>query len=83
MEWWHFSSQVTITRAEALLSWGMAEHGKHSIPCSALIACVAFAFPIELSLSQPISFLSFALLTLSPIPLVRQWVRDCVVAGWA
>ncbi|KAK4817083.1 LOW QUALITY PROTEIN: hypothetical protein QYF61_027914 [Mycteria americana] len=39
------------------------------IPCFALLACAAFAFPIKLSSSQPSSFLTFALLILSPIPL--------------
>jgi len=35
----------------------------------ALLACMAFALPIKPSLSQPMSFLAFALSILSPIPL--------------
>ena len=68
------SSQVTIGHDGALLSWrwlntclpmGSAE----LIPWFTLLACVAFALPIKLSLSQPTSLLPFTLLILSPIPL--------------
>lgn len=38
------------------------------IPCLVLIACVALVFPVKISLSQPMSFPTFALLNLSPIP---------------
>ena len=52
----------------------MAEHlpdmgSGEGIPCFALLACTAFAFPITLSLSQPMSFLTFTLLILYLIPL--------------
>ena len=85
-EWWHLSSQVTITRDGALLSWrwlntclpmGSAER----IPCFALLACMAFTLPIKLSLSQPTSFFTFTLLILSPIPLWGKWVSECMELG--
>lgn len=54
----------------------MAEHlnmgSGEGIPCSALFARVAFALLIELSLPQPTSFLSFALLILIPSHLDRE-----------
>ena len=67
------SSQVTITREGALLSWGWLNAGLpmgrgEGMPCFALLACAAFAFPIKLSLSQPTSFLTLTLPILSPIP---------------
>jgi len=37
--------------------------------CFALLARLAFTLPIKLSLSQPMSFLTFTLLILFPIPL--------------
>jgi len=39
------------------------------IPCFALLVCAAFGLLVKLSLSQPMSFLSFMLLILSCIPL--------------
>lgn len=50
---------------------GMAEplpaiKSRELIPCSALLACVALALIINLSLSQPVSFLTFILLVLFP-----------------
>jgi len=39
------------------------------IPYSALLVNTAFALSIKLSLSQPMSFLTFTLPILSPIPL--------------
>ena len=39
------------------------------IPWFALLACAAFALPIKLPLPQPTSFLTFALLIHSLIPL--------------
>lgn len=56
----------------ALLSWGWLNTCLHmgwseQIPCFALLACSAFAFPIKPSLSQPKSFLTF---TLSIYPLL-------------
>jgi len=48
-----------------------------------LLAHMAFALPVKLSLSQPMSFLTFPLLILSPIPLggseqVAVW---CLAGG--
>jgi len=60
----------------------MAEHlpasvkrEKNSLFC---FACVAFALPIKLSLSQPTSFLTFSLPTLSAIPLYGKRASSCV-----
>ena len=73
-EWCRLPSQVTVTRGGALLSWRwlntcLLMGSCELIPCFALLACVAFALPIKLSLSQPTSFCTFTLLILSPIPL--------------
>jgi len=38
------------------------------ISCFALLARTAYALPIKLSLSQPMGFLTFTLLILSPLP---------------
>lgn len=40
-----------------------------SMGSSELMGCAAFAFHIRLSLSQPLSFLAFILLILSPVPM--------------
>ena len=77
-------------RDGALLSWRWLNTclpmGKSElIPCFALLVHVAFALPIELSLSQPMSFLTFTLPILSPIPLGGGSERAavwCLVAGW-
>jgi len=68
------SSQVIVTCDGALLSWGwlnirLPVGSGERIPSFALLVGVAFALPIKPSLSQPMSFLTFALLILSPIPL--------------
>ena len=48
-----------------------------------LLACLAFALPIKLPLSQSLSFLTFTLPTLSPIPPGWKWVSGCLVlSGW-
>ena len=39
--------------------------------CCRLCSCVAFGFPVKLSLPQPRGFLTFTLLILSPIPWGR------------
>jgi len=46
------------------------------IPYFTVLAYVAFALPIKLSLPQPMSFLTFTFLILSLIPLrrVSEWV---------
>ena len=89
LESWCLSSQVTITHDGALLSWRwlntcLPTGSSEWIPCFALLVRTAFALPIKLSLSQPMSFLTFTLLILSPIPLgeregVAVW---CLVFGW-
>ena len=88
-EWWHLSSQVTVTHDGALLSWRwlntcLPMRRSEWIPCFALLACTAFALPIKLSLSQPMSFLTFTLPILFPIPLVgnEQAAVWCLVASW-
>ena len=67
------SSQVAVICDGALLSWRWLNPclpmGRGElIPWLALLVCEAFALPIKLSLSQPMSFLIFTLLILSPIP---------------
>ena len=67
------SSQVTVMRDAALLSWRWLNTclpigSGESIPYFALLTCAAFALLIKLSLSQPTSFFTFTLLILSPIP---------------
>lgn len=68
------SFQVTVTCDEAQLSWGRLNtylpvgNGEWK-PCFAFLGYTAFAFLIKLSLSQPMSFLTFSLLILSPILL--------------
>ena len=85
-EWWHLSSQVTITRNGALLSWrwlntcllmGSSEWSPYCV----LLACTAFALHIKLSLSQPMRFHAFALLILSSI--LRGGSERAAVWGWA
>ena len=84
------SSQVTVTGDGALLSWRwlntrLPMGSGERIPYFALLACVAFALLIKLSLSQPTNFLTFTLSILSPIPpgvgseRAAVW---CLVAGW-
>lgn len=52
---------------------GVAEHlgSGERIPCFTLLVQVAFAFLVELSLSQPMNFLTSTFLILSLIALVR------------
>ena len=90
LEWWRLSSQVTVTRDGALLSWGrlntcLLMGSGEWIPCFALLACTAFALPIKLSLSQSMSFLTFFTLPiLSPIPprASERAAVWCLAAGW-
>jgi len=80
--WWHLSSQVT--RDGALLScWWLNAclpmGNSEWIPCFALPSRAAFALPVKLPESQPSSFLTFTLLTFSPVPLgeserAARWV---------
>lgn len=48
------------------------------IPRAALLTCADFALLIKLSLSQPMSFLSFTPLILLPTPLWEESVSGCV-----
>lgn len=43
--------------------------------------CMTFAFPTNLSLSQPMSFLAFPLPVFSPILLLGEWASGCVGFG--
>jgi len=55
------------------------------IPYFALLAHTAFVcLSVKLSLSQPMSFFTFTLLILSPIPLEgsEQAALWCLAAGW-
>ena len=89
LEGWRLPSQGTIMHDGALLSWTwlntcLLMGSNEWIPCFALLACMAFALAIKLSLSQPTSFLTYTLLILSLIPLwgsqsVAVW---CLVVGW-
>jgi len=70
------SSQVTVICDGALLSWGwlntyLPMGSGEGVPRFALLASMAFALSIKLSLFQPTSFLTFILVILSPIPAVR------------
>ena len=66
-----FPSNPYVRWSPAFLGWlnsclptGRSER----IPWFALLACMAFALSVKLSLSQPRSFLAFTLPILSPIP---------------
>ena len=69
----HLNSPVTVMRDGVLLSWRwlntclLVGSGEwiHSFP---LLVRTAFALPVKLSLSQPMSFLTFILLILFPVP---------------
>jgi len=61
----------------------MAEHlpadgkqGMNSLICFALLTLAAFALPIQLTSTQPSSFLTFTLPVLSPIPPGRGGVES-------
>jgi len=60
-----------MRHAGALLSWRWLNSclliaSSERISGFALLACMAFALPTKLSLSQPMSFLTFTLPVLSP-----------------
>lgn len=65
------SFQVTVTcdAAWGLLNTCLTMGNGEWMPCFAFLECAAFAFTIKLSLSQPMIFLTFSLLILSPILL--------------
>lgn len=89
-EWSHLPFQVTVTCDEALLSWGwlnpwLQMGTVERVSSFALLAWAAFALCIELILLQPVIFLTFSLLVLSPIPpeereSVAAWG---LVAAWS
>jgi len=73
LEFWLLSFQVTVTCDGALLSWRrlntcLPMGDNKLIPYFALLVCVAFAFSINMSLSQPMGFFTSTLLIVSPIP---------------
>lgn len=75
LEWWHLSSQGSVTLLpRAWLSACLPMGNGERIPCSALLEHMAFAFPTELSPSQPTVF-SFLLCWFSP-PSHRGGVRE-------
>ena len=87
--WWCLSSQVTSMSDGALLSWRWLNiclplGSSEWIPCFALHVHTAFALPIKLSLSQPMSFCTFTL-PISPHPTgggVPEWLcRAELLAG--
>ena len=70
--WW---SPAFLVMAEQL-----SADGKQWINSLFCFACMCgFALAIKLSLSQPLSFLIFTLLILSPIPLWGEWASGYVV----
>lgn len=77
---WHLCSRVTVMCDGALLFWGWLstcppmESGE-GIPYFALLVFMAFALPIELSLSQTMSFLTFTVRVPSSN---SQWASDQV-----
>lgn len=84
-----FSSQVIVTQDRARLYWRwlktclVMRSGK-LICCFAWLICTAFASPINLSLFQPTSFLTYMLLILSHIPpagRLSMWL--CVYYLWS
>ena len=85
-EWWRLSSQVTVMCDGALPSWRwlntcLQKGSSEWIPHFVLLACAAFDLPVKLSLTQPMSFSTFTLPNLSPIPPGgNEWL--CLVAVW-
>ena len=85
-EGWHSSSQVNVTHDGVLLSWiwlntCLPMRSSELIPCFDLFACLDFALPIKLSLSQSTSFLTFTLPILFPMALEVQAVVWCLAAS--
>ena len=83
-EWWRLSSQVTVTHDGALLSWRwlnacLPMGSGEWIPRFALLVHAAFALPVKLSFSQPMSSLTFTLPILSPSRCGGEWASGCVV----
>jgi len=73
LEWWHLHSQVTVTRDGAVFSrrWRnscLQMGSSKGVSYFALLVHVVFALPIQLSSSQPTSFLTFTIPILSAIP---------------
>lgn len=88
--WWDLCSQVlelwcagpllSVRWLDTCLPLGSGEW----MPCLALLVCTALAFPITLSLSQCIHFLTFTLLFLFPTPPGRHKsvTMKGLVANW-
>ena len=80
-----FSSKRYVWGSPAFL--GMTEcppaMGRNGwIPWFALLVNTAFALPIKLSLSQPMSFLTVTPPILFPLPTGEEWESSCVVLTW-
>lgn len=71
----HFCNTLEWIPCSARVEW---------IPCSSLAACVAFALPTKLSLSQALSFLTSAFPILSSILAGGEGMSSCVglSCGW-
>jgi len=72
LELWSLSSHVNVLHHKALPSWQWLSislsTGSTELTQNFLLAHEAFALPTRMSLSQAMSFLTFTLLILSPIP---------------
>lgn len=85
LDWWHLPAQVSITHDGNLLSWGgwTLAHRKLWINSLVLLCLwVSFALPIELFLAQPVSFLTFMILSLHLIGQVTDWLCGFGVKYW-
>lgn len=77
LEWCHFPNHHRVCMSPAFLGRGelLPAHWKWWLNSLFYFASVcAFRLPIKVSLHLPTSFLSFILLILSPVLLVREWV---------
>lgn len=86
LEWWHLCSQVNISHNEALPSWRwlntcLPMWSRELIPCSVLLTCMTFAFPIKLSSCQLTNFPAFMPSILSRTLLVGEWVSAWYLVG--
>jgi len=82
---WHLSSQETVKCDKALLSskWlniCLPMWNSEQIPLFALLVHIAFAFPIKLSLSQPVSL--FAFYFLSALLGQSEWLGGWTFGCW-
>lgn len=83
-EWWGFSAQLNTRHDGILLSQGRPQEVKEWNPCFSLLVCKTFTFCIKLSISQPMVFLMFLLLSLGfSQPLCwAKWESDFVGLSW-